>query len=132
VPLSFDGERATVVWHRPDARDISWRVSDTKLTALRQLPAFVVEELSIPDTAEDGETIEVGITVRNDGDRKDWFVAALGHSNISGDTHLEIPYDAGEKRTVPRDLTVRFSDADALTVRLDWGIDAIEKQITKA
>jgi hypothetical protein len=132
VPLQFEGDRAAVVWERSDAPTVRWRVPAATVDALRRPPEFVVEGLEVPETAQDGETIEVGITVRNEGGRKDWFVAELGLASTPGGEALELAYGAGESLTKPRDLVADFRGGDDLVVRLDWGLDAVERRVRRA
>lgn len=132
VPLEFDGDAAAIVWDRENGENVQWSVPDRTLADLRTLPEFVVEDLTVPETATDGEPFEVGITVRNDGGRKDWFVAELGPASLSDGRDLELPYDPGETRTVARELRASFGDGDEMLVKLDWDRDSIEKPVRRA
>lgn len=132
VPLSFDGDTAAIVWEREGAGNVRWTVPERTVTALREPPEFVVEGLSVPETATDGEPFDVEITVRNDGGRKDWFVAEIGPAAHSDGHDMKVPYAAGEKRTVTRELRASFGDEDEMLVRLDWDRDSIEKSVRRA
>jgi hypothetical protein len=134
VPLSFDAapDSAAVVWDRPDASNVRWRVGDRVVDALSRPPAFVVEGLDVPDAVPAGEAFEVGITLRNAGGRRDWLVADLGLASAPGGETLELACGAGERLTKPRSPVADFGERDELTVRLDWGLDAIEATVARA
>ncbi|MFB6129627.1 MAG: hypothetical protein ABEJ28_02270 [Salinigranum sp.] len=132
VPLEFGGAGAAVVWRRTDGPNVRWGVSDRTLAALRRPPAFVVEDVAVPDVAAEGETFDVEVTLHNAGRRADWFVAELGVASASGGRAVELACGAGETLTKTRELTARFGGNEALTVRLDWGLDAIERRVERA
>lgn len=132
VPLEFDGESAAVVWDRQDAPAVRWRVGSRTLDALRHPPNFVVKDLVVPEAVAENDRFEVGIDVQNTGERKDWFVAELGLQSETDGMNVELPFRAGERNTPTRELTADFGGSDELTVRLDWGLDAIETQVEKA
>ncbi|MFB6161269.1 MAG: hypothetical protein ABEJ61_08865 [Haloferacaceae archaeon] len=131
VPLPTAAERAAVVW-TGGSRRVRWRVPASTVAALGRPPAFVVESFAVPGRVPAGEPFEASLTVRNEGDRADWFVAELGLASAADGTNLEVAYDAGERRTVTRELTARFGGDDALTVRLDRGRDATERTVRRA
>lgn len=132
VSLSFDGDAAAIVWERDDAGNVRWTVPERTVAALRKPPEFVVEGLTVPETATDGEAFDVEITVRNDGGRKDWFVAEIGPADLSDGHDMEVPYSPGERRTVTRELRASFEDENEMIVRLDWDRDSIEKPVRRA
>lgn len=132
VPLPTDADSVTVVWKSGDGHEARWRIDGTTVAELARPPEFVVEDLAVPETVADGEEFEAEITVRNDGQRKDWFVAELGFASASDATDLEIPLDVGERVTVPRTLSAHFGEGDELTVVLDWDLDSLSRTVRRA
>lgn len=132
VPLPTDANAVAVVWHSGDGYEPRWTVPTRTVAALRRVPEFVVEDLAVPESVADGEEFEVEITLRNDGDRTDWFVAELGFASASDGLDLEIPLDPGERVTVPRTLPAQFGEEDELTVVLDWDLGSLTRTVTRA
>lgn len=132
VPLPSEAQSAAVVWRSGDGHEARWLVDGTTVAELARPPEFVVEDLSVPKRVADGEEFEVEITLRNDGEREDWFVGQLGFAAASFARDLEVPLDAGERVTVPRTLPARFGESDELTVVLDWDLDSLTRTVTRA
>jgi hypothetical protein len=84
-----------------------------------QLPEFVVESVSAPESARVGEVVEFTVTVRNEGERTGVFLAGFQFGGLPGLIDLKIP--PGETATGGREFTAREFDMRVLFSYPDGG-----------
>lgn len=117
VPTDPAPTEAAVVWHGP--RTVRWPVPDELVRALGRAPDFSLKDVSVPESARPGGTLDVTFTVANDGARDGRFLAELGNAAMSDQPEIELAVPAGETVTATRSVEARFVEGE-LTVRFQW------------
>lgn len=136
VPAPLDAERAAVVWSDEDDRgdengaSARWSLSADHRRALANPPEFTVEEFAVPEEVEGGSSFTAALTVANSGSGDGTFRAELGATTISDTPEIQVEVPAGETVSAERTVEPHYpGDADELTVRLNWGIESVERTV---
>lgn len=102
------------------------------LSAIADPAAFEVTSFEVEEPVE-GETLEATVTVENVGGTAGRFLAELGPTSVSDSP--EVTFDVGAHEEVREDVSVAFtvpSDSDEATIRLEWGVDELERTVAVA
>ncbi|MDS0242248.1 MULTISPECIES: hypothetical protein [unclassified Haloferax] len=118
VDVSSAPSGATIVWQGERDEQARWAVPKETVTKLSSSPEFHIESFEAPDTAADGQEVEVLITVANQGDRDGRFIAELGDAALSDQPEISIEVKKGESVTEIYDIEVNYLEEEKMVLVL--------------
>lgn len=83
---TLDAERGSLV-----VDGTRYPLPDDALSSLSAVPSFAVESVAVPDSVPTGGTIELTVTVTNEGARDGLFLAGFQHSGLPELLSVEVP-----------------------------------------
>ncbi|WP_435361221.1 hypothetical protein [Haloarchaeobius sp. DFWS5] len=102
-------------------------ISKTHLGRIAQVPRFTLDEF----TAEAGNaTVQVTLTVTNEGDRGGRFLADLGPSTMSDRPEISFGVPPGETVTQQESIGIDAGGADEMTIICEWGDERHSRTVT--
>lgn len=107
-------------------------VPDEALAAIADPAAFEVHDLAVEDPVG-GDELDATVTVENVGGTDGRFLAELGPTSVSDSPEVDFDVGAHEERREEVSVGLALpSGVEEATVRLDWGVDGLERTVSVA
>jgi hypothetical protein len=133
VPLDAAPDEATVTWAAGD-RSATWPIPEDVVARLGGHADFAVRSVAVPEgPVQPGATVDVTVTVANEGDRDGTFRYELGDGGVSDHPEFALTVAAGGTASRTHSLTVRdFDGRQTFPVVCDWGADRVTPEVPVA
>ena len=127
VPV-IEAKSGAIIWERANDEPVRWDLPEETVEQFGLSPDFSVTGLTTPGTVARGDNFEATFTVKNNGQKTEYFMAEFGHDTRIDSTEVLLEVPKGEQRSYTKLIKPQYSEnedesEEEIKVILDWGCD---------